>query len=224
MNYMKNNRILYATFLVLGFILHLVSCNGDKPKETRGTPTIVVDTLVFDESSKTFTLTIHADSTAGAQVTYSLFDGDSLLQENDEGVFHNITPLVEGYNVQAQVVWDDTTIVTPLTHVSNFIAPIKPVEPLSTEDLQKLINSQDKSLLTGENEQLVQDVQLVTKDGEKIYMQDVYLKLMSQEWSSVEVVDVKYNSINQITDITLDSKVVSIKTPTEEDEEWIDEY
>lgn len=224
---MKNSKIIFAAYFVLGFILLMTSCNESKQKEQetpRGVPVIVVDTLVFDDASKTFSLTIHADSTAGAQVTYFLFDEDSLMQKNEEGVFHNIVPFVEGYNVQAQVVWADTTILTPLTHVSNFIAPIKPVEPLSKEELQNLINSQDKSILKGETEQLIQDVAFVTKDEGRVYMQDVFMKLLSQEWSSVEVVEVKYNDLNQITNVTLKPKIAPAAPIVEDDDEWIDEY
>lgn len=223
---MKKNRIIYTVSLFFGLILTLLSCNENKQKADaglRGTPIIVVDTLYFDEESKTFSLTIHADSTAEAEVSYYLYDGDSLLQECLDGQFRNIAPLVEGYDVKAKVVWSDTTVYTPLYHVNGFVVPQKPVEKISCKELQSLINAQDHSVMLGEHECLVQGVQIKTADGKEVSMQDVLLYLSNKVWTSVEVTDINYNENNQVTNFTIKPKEVKTKLVTD-DEDWFDEY
>lgn len=222
-NMKMKKSILYLSF-VFGCFFALISCDeSKKPNGTpRGVPSIVVDTLIYETESETFSLTIHTDSTEGAKVTYFLLDGDSLLQKNEEGVFHNITPLVEGYNVQAEVVWNDTTIQTPITHINDFIVPSKPVEKISIKDLQLLINSQDHSLNVGTNEHLAQSVEITNQDGDIISMQDVLLYLSNKVWASVEIIDVTYNENNQVTNIKLTPKVISQESNYDDD--WNDEF
>lgn len=223
---MNTKPFVLTISMVIGLLMTMVGCNGNEHSDgtdQRGNPSIVVDSLVYDADSKTFSLSVHADSAAEAEITYYFFDGDSLLQTNTEGVFRGITPLMEGYDVQAQVVWKDTTVMTPLTHISNFIVPSKPVEKITKQALQTLINTQDKSLRLAENEQLSQSVHITTQDGDIVTMQDIFLYLNNKVWSSVEVVTINYNENNQVTDITIRPTVVKVKADPADDE-WFDEF
>ena len=59
-----------------------------------------------------------------------ILDGDSLLMQNEEGVFTGFAPLEDGYNVQLRVEWNDTTITTPMQHILGFVIPREPVEKM----------------------------------------------------------------------------------------------
>lgn len=223
---MKNLRIPFLLIASVAFVLF--SCNKANPGNEgsdRGNPLIVVDTLIYDAESQTFSLQLHTDSIADAEVKYFLFDGDSLLQESTDGLFNGILPLEEGYNVQAQVVWSDTTIVTPVTHLVNFIVPREPVEKISPKDLQALINAQDRSLRFGDNEHLIQGVDVRMDDGQELSLQDVFTYLSNKVWLSVQVTDLTYDENNLVTAIVLKPTVAPV--PKEEDDDdfdWFGEY
>lgn len=169
---------------------------------SRGEPTLVCDAPVFDETSQTFSLTIHADSTAGAEVTYCLLDGDSILMACSDGLFTGIAPLEEGYNVLARAVWTDTTITTPKTHVVGFIIPREPIEKLETTELQRLINNKDAETIKNH---LSQSIKLITVSGKRKpeLLNDVFTFLGMGVWENVAVTDVTYDENNYITTITL---------------------
>lgn len=223
---MKKLRIPFL--LITSVVFVLLSCNkansGNEGNDC-GNPLIVVDTLTYDAESQTFSLQLHTDSIADAEVKYFLFDGDSLLQESTDGRFNGILPLEEGYNVQAQVVWSDTTIVTPIIHLVNFIVPREPVEKISQKDLQILINAQDHSLRFGDNEHLIQGVDVKMNDGQDVSFQDVFLNLDNKVWLSVQVTDIKYDENNLVTAIVL--KPIVALVPNDEDDDdfdWFGEY
>lgn len=222
---MRNSMKRYIMAVVsVGMLCLLQGCKQTSTPEQestpRGEPVLVQDTLMFDEESKTFTLTMHADSTAGAEVTFFLLDGDSILMQNTDGKFSGIQPFDEGYNVKAQVIWEDTTIVTPLTHVLGFVVLREPVEKMLKEEVQQLINSQDKSLARGENEHFIQGFKLSvsdTKQNAPKAMLDVYTLLKNKVWKSVEVTSVEYDDNNLITHVAL--KPVGETVISEEDYE-----
>lgn len=192
----------------------------------RGEPQLVCDTLIFDEESKTFSLTLRTDSTAGAEVTYFLIDCDSILMQSTDGKFRGIQPLDEGYNVQAKVVWEDTTIVTPLTHILGFVIPREPVEKLPIKEVQQLINKKDKGLVRGESKYFTQnyDVKVTDSKMPPTSMQEIYTFLKNDVWKSVIVTDVTYDDQNLITSVTLKPVGEQNIEADEDDEEIIDYY
>lgn len=177
------------------------SASGDGGND-RGKPVLYADTPEYDENTKSFSLTLHADSIADAEVTYYLLDGDSLLMQNNDGHFTGIAPLEEGYNVKAAVAWNDTTYVTPIIHVVGFVVPREPVEKLSVEEVTRLINQKDKETM---EKHLAQGITLTVVESERkpALLNEVYLYLDSKIWKSVEVKDVKCDDNNLITSITL---------------------
>lgn len=218
MKNMKSSELELSTIATLGILFLLHSCNGcpsdggDHESQEIGTPTIVVDTLVFDSISQTFSINLHTDSVGKANVTYFLFDGDSLLQENKDGVFNGINPHEEGYNIQIQVVWPDTTITTPMRRLTGFILPREPVEQIPLAELKALINSKDKSLKLGTNEHIAQNVSVSLEGGQPTSLQDVFLNLDNNVWSSVEITKVTFDDNNLVTSIELKPTVVPIDT------------
>ena len=190
--------------------------------DSRGVPTLVCEVPVFDEASQTFSLTIHADSVAGAEVTYFLLDGDNILMQSDDGIFSSIAPLEEGYNVQARAAWPDTTITTPKTHVVGFVIPRSPIEKLTAAELQKLINAKDAEAIKG---YLSQSIKLSTVGGTRKpdLLNDVYTFLGMGVWETVTVTDVTYDENNYITSITL-KPTEQQDMMTQEGEDFYDEY
>ena len=190
----------------------------------RGEPTLVTAPPEFDEANQTFTLTLRADSTKGATVTYYLLDGDSLLMQNNDGLFKGVAPLEEGYNVRARVEWEDTTIVTPTVHVLGFIIPREAVEKLSADNLQRLLNEINRDEV---NAHIAQDMKLtvVGSQMKPSLLHDVFLYLENKVWESVAVTQVNYDDYNFITSITL-KPVEHIEPIVENDgtDEFYDEY
>jgi len=195
--------------MVVSFCL-MVGCKqsvapSDIKTTPRGEPTLVCDTLVFDEATKTFSLSLHADSTAEAKVTFILLDGDSILMQNEDGQFSGIYPLEEGYNVQLRAEWEDTTIMTPLSHILGFVIPREPIEKISEDTLQKLINAREKSLTLGINPHLAQGLIVKVTDTQMkaSSLQEVVTFLKNGVWKSVSVTHVDYDDNNLVTSITL---------------------
>lgn len=224
MNTNKSITIIILSLAALGFIL---GCDGKghrgNPANKRGTPILITDTLIYDADSKTYMLRMRADSTADAKVTFFLCDGDNILQESSDGVFNNVPPQEEGYNVQAKVEWSDTTIITPMRHLTGIVLPSGPVEKIPLIELQALINSMDKSLKLGKNEHIAQSVLVSTDDGQTTALQDVCLNLDNKIWSSVEVLKVIYDDNNLVTEIVLKPKVAPVDSENI-DPDLFDEY
>lgn len=214
--------------LLLLAILCLSSCDnpskakGDSP---RGTPGVSVDTLVFDSLTRTFMLNLICDSTGGANVTFYLCDGDSILQENADGMFSGIAPLEEGYNVQAKVVWSDTTITTPLKHLTGFVVPKEPVAKISISELQGLIDAGERSLSLGTNGAIAQNVEIILSDGQNSSFQDVLLYLKNGVWQSVKVTEVVYDDNNRISKVVITPEITPETSVNINDEDtFVDEY
>lgn len=214
---------------VVLFVFNFMQSCKPKPSENvesnlteRGEPVLLIDNPIFDESSQSFSLTLYADSTSGAVVTFFLFDGDSLIMQSSDGLFKSISPLEEGYNVQARVEWDDTTIITPVIHVVGFVVPREPVEKLSAEELQNLIIAREKTVI---ETHLAQRVKLTVHDCQEnpSLLHDVFLYLENKVWDSVNVVDVTYDENNLIIGITLKAVVKTVPQP-DDDDEFYDVY
>lgn len=219
-------------YLIFGIALLAVACLMQSCKQSatpsneiasRGEPVLTAEDPIYDKESKTFSLKLYADSTAGAEVTYYLLYGDSILMQNMEGQFTGITPFEEGYNVQAKVVWSDTTIITPIIHLFGFTVPQEPVEKMTAEELQSLINACDKSLKQGKNEHVAQGVKLVVNNCQMKaprMIPDVIILIENKMWKSVEVTSLDYDDYNLITSVTL--KPVGEKIAIDEDDEDLD--
>ena len=213
------NKVLFSVILVLCCIVlgcKLSSSNSDY-ENGRGNPILVIDKPVYDENSKTFSLTVHADSVSDAQVTYYLLDGDSILMQALDGHFTGIAPLEEGYNVKAKVEWSDTTITTMAYHVVGFIVPLKPIEKLSAKELKKLFDTKDKA---GIEKCLSQNIKLVVKGSQMTpsMIDEVLLNLESHIWRSVEVMAMEYDEYNYITSITIKPIGEKVETVSNENE------
>jgi len=183
----------------------------------RGTPLLIKDTLVYDEVAQSFTLQLHADSVADAKLTFRLYDGDSLIMENSDGLFQGVSPMEEGYYVELQAEWNDTTIVTPQLHVSNFVVPREPVEQLSADELQQLINQ--KKVRLSDNPHFAQDVKVSVVESQYSLtsLAEVIQYIELGVWKSVEVKDVTYDENNIITSFVL--KPIGEASPIDEDDD-----
>lgn len=219
-----------AAIVALSLSLMFQGCkptSADKVEDStpRGAPVLQKDTLIYDESTQTFTLKLRADSIAGAEVTYSIFDGDSLISQNSDGVFTGIKPLENGYFVKLRAEWSDTIIETTHFHFGNFVIPREPVEPLTKEDLQKIINAKDKDAIVGDKEHFVQDykVKVVESRFTPTSLIEVFQYLKFGMWQSVVVTDVAYDDNNLITTLTL-KPVGEQAEPEEEDEVFEEDY
>lgn len=208
---MKTKKFLFYNLVFAIFVLCLVACNGKPSPDTdvvttpRGEPILSVDTLIYETDTESFTLVMKADSTADAKLTYQLLmDGDNELQKNETGEFHNVEPFENGYDVKLTVEWSDTTIYRQM-HVVGFVAPAKPVEKLTSEELQQLILSKESSLTRGTNEHISQSFTLKVIDSQDppTMMRDVIHRLENGEWKSIQVVNVEYDDNNLVTAITL---------------------
>ena len=51
----------------------------------RGEPVLSNDIPVYDKTTQTFSLTVHADSIGDATVSYALLDGDSVIMKSEDG-------------------------------------------------------------------------------------------------------------------------------------------
>lgn len=207
-----------ATIVVLSI---LPGCGKNYSGESlRGEPTLVVESgPVYDESTHTFALTLRADSTAGASVTYYLSDGDNIVQENESGCFEGVAPLEIGYNVRMKVVWKDTTIVTPMTHVVGFVVPREPVERISKTDLERIFNAADRGQL---DDYVVQGVRILLEDGQSSSLQDAFTYIKNKVWTTVSVTDVTYDENNYVASITI--KVEKRPESESDNDEFYDEY
>lgn len=223
-----NNMIINKHFLVVTsmLILLLPSCqekagtNGNITQ--RGEPIINCEKPIFDESLQTFTLKVSTDSTAGADVIYALLDGDSVIMKSENGVFSGILPLEEGYNVMAEVHWDDTTVVRTV-HIVDFVVQPKTVERMTSEQLQKLINNCDLSIKRSTNEHLTQGVKLTVRDSKSVPPQmlpDVITFIENGVWKSVEIINTEYDDNNLINAITL--KPIGEQVDIDEEDEDLD--
>ena len=185
----------------------------------RGEPVLSNDIPVYDKTTQTFSLTVHADSIGDATVSYALLDGDSVIMKSEDGQFSGITPFEEGYNVRLSAQWEDTTIERTI-HVMDFIVPRDPVEKMTEDELELLINACDKSLRRSKNDHLAQGVKLVV-EGTKLsppqILPDVITYIENGVWQKVDVIKVEYDDNNLINSITL--KPIGEVVDVDEDED-----
>jgi len=192
---------------------------GSEQVMQRGDPVLKNDTPVYDETTHTFSLTVHADSIGDATVSYALLDGDSIIMKSDDGKFSGIIPFEEGYNVRLSVQWEDTTIER-IIHVMDFIVPHEPVEKMTEDELELLINACDKDLRRSKNDHLAQGVKLVVEDTKMTPPQmlpDVITYIENGVWQKVEVTKVEYDDNNLINSVTL--KPIGEVVDVDEDED-----
>ena len=207
-------------------ILAIQGCKEKLPTVLpTGTPDLRYE-LVEDLENHTFSLTLSADSVGDASVTFYLIDcGDTIMRESGQSViFNGIAPLDDGYDVVMRVERPDTIISR---HVTGFILTPEPVEKMTAEELQELINAKDKSIKRGTNDRLAQSVPLTLNDALRTpkKLSEVIDCIEFGEWKSVIVTDVDYDDNNLITSVTL--KPVGEKPlaePVEDEEEIFEIY
>lgn len=221
MNLQRIKTLINCGLTTIVGICMLPGCGKTYSGESlRGNPTIVVESgPTYDKSTHSFALTLRADSTAGASVTYYLLDGDNIVQENESGRFEGVASLEEGYNVRIKVVWKDTTIVTPMTHVVGFVVPREPVERISKTDLERIFNAADRGQL---DDYVVQGVRILLEDGQSSSLQDAFTYIKNKVWTKVCVTDVAYDENNYVNLITI--KVEKAPETESDDDEFFDEY
>ena len=202
-------------------MLCLFSCKEKAPAQPemtpRGTPLLTKDTLVYDEASQTFTLQLHADSVADAKLSFRVYDGDSLIMENADGLFHGIKPMDEGYFAELKAEWSDTTIVTPQLHLSNFVVPREPVDKLGREELEQLVNQRKVRL--GDDAHFVQDVRISVVESQYFpsSLAEVSQYIDLGVWQSVQVIDITYDANNLITSFVLKPIGEILPSPDDDD-------
>lgn len=189
-------------------ILLLSGCKGKvggtDDAARRSEPVLTHDTPVYDETTGTFSLDLKADSVSGADLVYSLIDGDSVVMKNDNGRFSGIAPLEDGYDVKLEVRWNDTVIERRF-HILDFVVPRMPVDKISPGELERLINSTDKSERESLRQYLAQSVVFNVHGGKlqpKI-LSDAITLIAAGQWQAVEVEQLQYNDQNLITEITV---------------------
>ena len=185
----------------------------------RGEPVLSNDIPVYDKTTQTYSLTVHADSIGDATVSYALLDGDSVIMKSEDGQFSGITPFEEGYNVRLSAQWEDTTIERTI-HVMDFVVPREPVEKMTKDELELLINACDKNLRRSKNDHLAQGVKLVV-EGTKLsppqILPDVITYIENGVWQKVDVIKVEYDDNNLINSVTL--KPIGEVVDIDEDED-----
>lgn len=216
--------------ITTGILLALLGCNGQSNIKLNDwqseNPVLRCDMLVEDSVSHTFNLTISADSVGEASVMFYLIDcNDTLMVGRGSSVnFSGIAPIEDGYDVVMCVEWADT-VITRRKHVTGFIHRPEIAEPMSAEELQQLINNQDKSIRRGTDRHLAQLLKLEIVGAKRCpqKLSDVIECISLGEWKSVIVTDVEYDEHNRISTITL--KPVGEKPlpviDSEEDEEFV---
>ena len=218
---MQKHIFVAVTFVSL---LLLQSCNErnveiSSPPVPAGEPVLTCGVPEYDEGSQTFSLLLTSDSTGEATVTFQLVDGDSIIMQSTDGVFSGIAPLDDGYNVVMTVERDDTTIVRT-NHVQGFVVPRPPVEKMTMEELQRLINAKDASLKRGINEHLALSPKLTASSSRlnPKSLREVIRLIEYEDWKSVVVTSVEYDENNLISSITLHP--VGEIIPPDNDEEY----
>lgn len=214
------------TIVIIVSLFVMMGCNeksNNKQEVTpRGNPVLCCEVPIEDQVNHTFSLTLRADSAANASVIFYLIDcGDTLMTENGQNVtFANIAPLDDGYDVAMRVEWSDTIIVL-CRHVTGFKLTPEPVEPMTAEELQKLINVKDKSIRRGSNQKIAQSMKLVVKESLRAprKLSEVIDCIELGEWKSVIVIHVDYDDNNLITSVTLNpvgEKPLPVEDPDNE--------
>ena len=102
----------------------------------------------------------------------------------------------------------------------DFIVPRDPVEKMTEDELELLINACDKSLRRSKNDHLAQGVKLVV-EGTKLsppqILPDVITYIENGVWQKVDVIKVEYDDNNLINSITL--KPIGEVVDVDEDED-----
>lgn len=134
-----------------------------------------------------------------------------LVAESKDGRFAGVRPSkAEGgmYLIQIVDAKTDSLLCTPQT-MDGFL-PVKKVDrKLSVEELQKLLDSEDETLIgNGENPYLAPGYTINYKglsngDSRPANLADVIEKIYMNVWSSVKVESVEYDESSHISSITL---------------------
>lgn len=221
MNCLFRNTTIVLLYLTLTVIA--TGCNGNMPKDQleHRNPQLHCSTPIEDESTHLFSFEATADSANNATLHFELFLHDSLIAQNDNGLFHNIEECIDGYTVKFTATWPDTTIIRS-EPVQGFVCITPPTEKMTAEELEHLINSCDKSIRSYNNDNIAQGVELHV-EGSQLpppeALHEVIFLIENEEWpQGVRVSNVEYNDKNQITSITISPVKEVIITPVDDDD------
>ncbi len=194
--------LFFTTFTSFFWML---SCkNGARRDAQHGEPVLSYDPPVYVEETKTYDLVLSSSNTTGASLSFDLLLDDSVIMANKDGQFSGIKPYDYGYDVKMVAIWKDTSIERTV-HIMNFNIPVE-VDRMTVEGLEQLINTRDRSIRQNNNNHLAQDVRLIVNESRvpnpKI-LPDVITLITNGVWRGVRVLNIEYNSYNQINCITL---------------------
>jgi hypothetical protein len=197
---MKKKNLISIVICVACFF---IGCNGVKSKHSE--PVLSSSSPLYDDISNTFSISVMADSTDGASLTFYLKERGNVIQENHDGKFSGIKPLDEGYDVEVNIQWQDTAIVSSI-HVVDFVVPDEPVDKMSADEMEKLINAHDRSSRQIIYSHITQGLKIVVTDSnvpKPQILSDVFTLLVNEVWQSVKVEELEFNPFNLISSITL---------------------
>ena len=199
---MQNKSLLYQILIVFP-VLCLLCCSGQINQYSE--PVLTSSVPVYDDSTNTFSITVVADSIDGAILNFYLTEGGKIVQESQDGNFSGIDPFEDGYDVILKAQWKDT-LLERIIHVVDFIVPDEPLDKMTADELEQLINNRDRDSRQTIYNHLTQGVKLIVKESNNQSPQilsDVFTLLVNDVWQAVEVVGVEYNNFNLISCITL---------------------
>lgn len=174
---------------------------------------VVVSNLERDYESQTYNFKVIINNLPEKAVAkFKLYDKqiNDTIAKNTNGIFVKIPSNVsEEYKLF--ISWRDSLGNNGLIYdrtITGFKAIEKPkVQKIEAKILEELINKCDRKI-TRRNNQIAQNVKISYTNIKKEELRpqtidEVYNKIKFKQWTSVNVVDVKYNNDNKITHITL---------------------
>ena len=174
---------------------------------------LVMSKPAFADGKYSFTVRA-ADVPDGAKVSYKVckpFGDKAVIAESEDGKFKDL-PYSEDESTYAviAIAKKGGEIVAQTEDVATgFIKQEAVSKAMTVDELQRLIDKQDESLLgAGENAFLSPDVKLVfsgldADDVAPTVMGDVFSNLKMRVWDRVTVVSIKHDSMNRVSEIQL---------------------
>lgn len=183
-------------------------------------PTVEVSEPIYDDKKERYSVELIAKNVPrGMEISYVRMDhfgNHDVLQTSTDGKFTDI-PYCEDdghcYDFAIMDVKADTLLCAAVPK-PGFIRVVVVKEKMTKEELQRLIDKRDQSLIgAGENDFLAPDVKLKFKglpeDAVNIpeNLSSVFEKIDFGIWASVTVDNLKWDDKNRISEITLIVKI-----------------
>lgn len=133
-------------------------------------------------------------------------ENGNVIQESRDGHFKSIPYSKHDgkYYVQIRTLSGDS--LSTKTEIAGYVKVEKISNKMTNEELQKLINNQDPSLLGTDNKYISPICRIMFKDTEGVLPEDLSAVLEYLEfgfWDSVTVVNITYDETKHISSITL---------------------